>query len=49
MQLVKTFTKSKHMNSSEAKYIQEHQRKDLLVTGQLQFEQNIHFVIIKTT
>jgi len=40
MQLVKTCTKDKHMNSWEAMYIQEYQRKDLLVTEQQHFEQH---------
>jgi len=49
MQLLKTCTKGKHMNSWEAMYIQEYHRKDLLVTEQQPFDHNILFDIIQTT
>jgi len=48
MQLVKTCTKVKHMNSWEAMYFQEYHRKGMLVTQQQPDDHNVLFDIIQT-
>jgi len=48
MQLVKTRTKGKHMNSREAMYIQEYHGKGMLVTQQQPGDHNVLFDIIQT-